>query len=464
VLAFSVHAHGRPDYWQYLGPDGRKRALAWADPATGQPGPRIELDKLPAQACPHYIIALDGVPFELVEELYRQGRFRLFFPPARVICGYPSMTDLALNELFHAGRSLGYQAKYFDRSQNRISDGNASYLSAANSPWVRKMGYRCSFWWDVLVYLAPQPVFNHEFARIADTFRRSDTNDTCAYSVGTAGLGTRHGAAAMRAYLQAIDDFCERIVFERRGRVKLTLTADHGHNLVENRLVSFDDWLRAGGYRPRGRIDDPRDVVTISYGLVTYAEFHTRDPAGVARRLAAHPDVEFACYAEADALVVLNPTGQARLTRGPRGFRYDSQKGDPLGLRPVLERLAAEGKISPDGQIDPTALFEATVDHEYPDPLDRLWGAFHELVENPPDVIANLRDGVCHGSRFFHTMIGRVASTHGSLNRRNSTTFALTMLGELPPALRSRDLLPALEKLRLANPIGGRTADAAPRP
>jgi hypothetical protein len=30
----------------------------------------------------------------------------------------------------------------------------------------------------------------------------------------------------------------------------------------------------------------------------------------------------------------------------------------------------------------------------------------------------------------------------------NSTTFALTMLGELPPALRSADLVPALEALR----------------
>jgi hypothetical protein len=69
-------------------------------------------------------------------------------------------------------------------------------------------------------------------------------------------------------------------------------------------------------------------------------------------------------------------------------------------------------------------------------------------VQHPPDLIVNLRDGACHGSRFFYTMIGRVGSTHGSLNRMNSTTFALTMLGELPPALRSEELMPALEKLR----------------
>jgi hypothetical protein len=43
-----------------------------------------------------------------------------------------------------------------------------------------------------------------------------------------------------------------------------------------------------------------------------------------------------------------------------------------------------------------------------------------------------------------------VSSTHGSLNGINSTTFVMTMLGDLPPALRSREVLPALEKLRCA--------------
>ena len=114
-----------------------------------------------------------------------------------------------------------------------------------------------------------------------------------------------------------------------------------------------------------------------------------------------------------------------------------------------VERLRLAGKVTDGGEIDSTALFDATLDHEYPDPLARIWGAFHELVEYPPDLIVNLRDGACYGSRFFHAMIGRVSSTHGSLNRRSSTTFALTTLGELPPAMRSREVLPKNEVLRL---------------
>jgi hypothetical protein len=448
VFAFDTDRDRRADFWQYQRADGRKHALAYADEESGRPGERIELDDIDASECPHFMIVLDGVPFELVNQLYHEGHFRFFYPPARVICCFPAMTDLALSELFHAGPCLAYQARYFDREANRFTDGNAVYLSGRNSPWLELMDYRCSFWWDALAYLDPQAVFNHELNGIPRTFRKIDTGEGYAYTVATAGLGTRGGRAGIREYLRTIDRLCEQIIYERRGRVQLTLTADHGHNLIENERISFRKTLEAGGYRQAKSLHKPGDVVPVSYGLVTYAAFFTDDPAGVADCLLDHEGVEFACYPCDDGVIVRDRAGEARITRGRFGFVYDSHAGDPLKLAEIVERLRIEGKVSSDGELDPGALFEATLDHDYPDPLERIWGAFRDLVEHPPDLIVNLRDGACYGSRFFHAMIGRVSSTHGSLNRASSTTFVLTTLGELPPAMRSRDVLPQLEELR----------------
>lgn len=448
VRAFDTNGDGRIDFWEYQRADGRTHALAYAADRAADPGPRIDLDAIDTSDCPHFLIALDGVPFDVVDQLYRAGSFRLFHPPARVVCPFPAMTDLALAALFHTNPCLAYQALYFDRAANRLSDSTATYLGGRNSPWARQMSYRCSFWWDTLVYLDPQPVFDHELRGMLRTFRSANGGEAYAYSVGSAGLGTRGGRAAMEAYLRSIDELCERIVYERRGRVKITLTADHGHDLVDNRLISFDSVLKAGGYRPAESLRGPRDVVTIAYGLVTYAEFHTNDPVGVADCLLGHEDVEFACYPTGDEVIVCDRTGRARITKGASGFVYNARDGDPLKLTAIVEELQRAGKVSAAGEIDEAALFDATLDHYYPDPLARLWGAFHGLVEHPPDVIVNLRDGACHGSRFFHAMLGRVASTHGSLNRVNSTTFVLTMLGDLPPVLRTGDVMPALERLR----------------
>jgi hypothetical protein len=357
------------------------------------------------------------------------------------------MTDLALADLFRCGPCLACQALYFDRAANRLSNSSAVYLHAQNSPWVRFMDYRCSFWWDVLVYLDPQPVFNHEMNGMLREFRRHEQGRACAYSVGSAGLGTRGGRPAIEQYLRAVDQLCERIVYERRGRVKITLTADHGHNLVENRLISFDQVLTEAGYHPARALRGPRDVVTISYGLVTYAELFTADPAGVVECLVRHPDVDFACYPEGDEVVVRDQRGQARIWRAAQGFIYDLTAGDPLQLAETIARLRAQGKVTDAGEIDDEAFFAATLEHDYPDALDRLWRAFHALVGHAPDLIVNLRDGACHGWRFFRDMVGKVSSTHGSLNRANSTTFVMTMLGEPPPAMRTRDVLPALQAL-----------------
>ena len=312
------------------------------------------------------------------------------------------------------------------------------------------MNYRCSFWWDAKAYLDPQSVFNHELNGMMRAFRAVDAGEACAYSVGTAGLATRGGRPGIAEYLGTIDRLCEQIVCERHGRVKITLTADHGHNLVENRRISFGKVLEAGGYRRAKSLRGSQDVVGISYGLVTYAAFFTKDPAGVANCLLRHEDVEFACYPSGNGIAVCDRTGRARITKGKSGLAYDSSEGDPLKLAAIVEGLRGDGKVSAAGEIDAAAMFQATLDHHYPDPLVRIWDAFHGLVKNPPDLVVNLRDGACYGSRFFHAMIGQVRSTHGSLSRMNSTTFVLTMLGELPPAMRSEDVLPALDELRAA--------------
>lgn len=448
VFAFDTDGDERADFWQFQRSDGRKHALAYALDNSGQPDQRIELGAIDATKCPHFVIALDGVPFELVDELYREGHFRFFHPPSRVICCFPAMTDLCLAELFHAGRCRAFQAPYFDRKANRVVSGNAGYLSASNSPWASKMDYRCSFWWDAKAYLSPQAVFEHELKGIVRTFGGIETGQGYAYTVATAGLGTRGGREAILEYLRTIDRLCEQIIFERHGRVQLTLTADHGHNLVENRRVSFKEVLKAAGYRQTRSLRGPHDVVPISYGLVTYAAFFTSDPVGVAECLAQHEDVEFACYPAGDAIIVCDRGGRARVTRREGGFAYDSSAGDPLKLAEIIEELRSAGRVSADGVIDDAALFKATVEHYYPDPLRRIWGAFHELVESPPDLIVNLCDGACYGSRFFHFMIREVTSTHGSLDGKSSTTFVLTTLGELPPAMRASEVLPALEKLR----------------
>jgi len=447
LVAYDVNDDGQPDYWQDADAAGRIVELRFDEDGDASPEKTVRLDAA-SRNVPHLVIALDGVPFDLVRELYEQGRFRLFHPPARLISCFPSMTDLAFSLVFDSERCLGCEALYFDPVRNTLSDGNAVYLNGTNAKWAEKLAYRCSFWWDANAYLNPQAVFEHEMRGISRAFRRVETGQAFGYTVATAGLGTRGGRDAVIRYLETIDRLCEQIVYRRRGQVRLTLLADHGHNLTHNRRVSLKRHLREAGFDPSKQLDDPKDVVVVEYGLVTYAALSTNDPQAVADAVLTHPGVDLVAYAQGGQIVVRNPEGLAHVAKEGDRYRYQADSGDPLQLAPVLADLAEQGRVSRHGWVDDRALFDATATHVYPDPLHRLWLAFNGLVQRTPDVLVCFRDGYAHGSKMFDFFIGGADSTHGSLNRINSTTFVMTMLGELPPALRPEDVLPALDKLQ----------------
>lgn len=136
------------------------------------------------------------------------------------------------------------------------------------------------------------------------------------------------------------------------------------------------------------------------------------------------------------------------IERRGEAYRYVREKGDPLVLERVMESMRRKGEMDAEGFADDECWFAATSMHEYPDPLRRSWEAFDGLVRYPADVIVTLKDGWYHGWSFFDMMIGKAVSTHGSLNRVNSTTFVMTMLGEVEEVQRLEEVMGMLERLR----------------
>ena len=455
IISFDIDKDGYADYWQRFDDGGRivELRFSWQN---GEPNEVVLLDKLVSQELPHFIIALDGVPYGLVEELYRQGRFRLFYPPSRVITCFPGMTNPAFWQIFGGEQPIAYESKYFDRQVNRLVGGNDAYLSGEAADWAKKLDYCCSPKLGALSYIKPDMVFRHELKEVMDVFRRPTTGTKIAYCVATAGFGTRGGREAIVKYLETIDELCAQIVYERRGRVKISLLADHGHSASGQGRVSFEELLEESGYRLTNHFEEPGDVVAVEYGLVHYAGFYTDDPEGVAAVLLMDPVTELACYpvskekttTEGLDVVVQSLNGKAVIRKAHNRYSYSAEYGDPLWLLGIIKQLRQEGKVDNDDFIDDRALLMATLNHIYPDPMRRIWMAFNGLVRKPVDLIICLKDGWVHGSGFFYAVIGKVASTHGSLNQSDSMTFAMTMLGELPPALRLEEVMPALEIFR----------------
>lgn len=442
--AYAIGPRGGLTYRQQL-QGGRIAVLLFDDDADGETDETVSLVSERAD-CPHFLVILDGVPFDVVRAMHDEGHFRLFPPPSRVVSVFPAMTDLALSRTFHAKRCVAIEALYFDREKNRMSDGNAVYLSGENAPWIPFVDYSAPQRVAVGTYLNPPSVFSQELRAMVRLFGATKADTAAAYSVGTAGLGTRGGEPAIRRYLLDIERLCERITYDRRGRVRFTITADHGQTLQRCQLANFEKSLRGAGFRCTKSLRGPNDVVIVAYGLITCAAFHTDRPEAVADVLVDHAAVDFVTYRQADSVVVRKRGQQAMIQRGSGGYRYQTIEGDPLELSPIVAGLRAAGFLNDQDEIAARPLLEATATHRYPDALHRLWTCFDGLVRKQADVIASLKPEACHGSKFFHAFVGPVASTHGGLDYMGSVTFLLSNASPLaaPPVLRSEDVLEAI--------------------
>jgi len=281
-----------------------------------------------------------------------------------------------------------------------------------------------------------------------------------AYTVGPSALGFSEGRAGHLFGLASIDRFCQMLMRRYRGRIAITLLSDHGHVLGPNQMLPLRRTLSMLGYRVAKRLRSPEDVIVPEFGLISCAGIYTLAPSRVAGDIVRADGVELAMYRDGDGVVVRSRDGRARITRGDDGYRYAPSFGDPLELQPIIARLEADGHVSAGGCIDDAALFAATTDHRYPDPLDRCWRAFHGLMTYPPDVLISLQPDWHWGSPFIDQHFD-VEGIHGCLNRVGTLGFVMSTEGDLPPALRMRDVAAALAQIGVTEPAQRRAAAEA---
>jgi hypothetical protein len=434
---------GHPDFFLFADAQGRVNRLGYDAAGQGRADTVVDLDAIPFSRCRHLVIILDGFGYEVVKKYYDEGGLRMFYPPSRVIAPYPTLTDTSLEDVFGYLPCAGYEAAYFDKRQNRLDGGTGRYMSGASMPYDRLLQYRAALLWDGISYMQPWFVFDRELNHAAARFNENRTQEFIAYFVSSAAVSTLEGAEGQRRCLASVEELIDQVLWQTHGMVKITLLADHGHSYMPSRLIPFDEYLKQKGWRTGESLTADRDVVWVRFGLLTYAAFSTRQPAALAADLSGCAGVDLASYAEGDAVVVLSADGgKATVRRKGERYAYQIAAGDPLKLKNALAVLTPDAE----GYYDANEMFRATADAVYPAALERIWRAHFGLVENPADVLCSLKDGYYSGAGGFSGMI-QVASTHGSLNRRNSTTFVMSTAGSLPPLMRSAEVRVLLGEL-----------------
>lgn len=486
VAGYDTNADGRIDYLQMFDDCGRKRYLAFDHDHDGGFDCCVDLDRLQGNAAAGtggpagvagvagvggngktLLVMLDGISFSLVEQLYAEGRFRLFHPPGRLIGGFPTVTDTIFADFFETPRPFGYEAAYYDYQAGRKQGGTMFYLQGKNDlVWPQRVLFRQSHLNDGFVYVLDGWIAGRELDKsiaAAEKWLDDDRAPSLAaiYIVNTDAIGHGKGHEALKAHLRLIDTAIEKLVFKSSGRLKVVVMADHGLNQADMQRLELDDALEAAGFNITDRIRKENDLFIATFGLVSHVAIYTPKPCEAARAAAALKGVELAIYQankstfpvddnpfspvfvvdgrgahavieRREAADAVTPDGvDAAAGSGGRRphdgmqYRYRKISGDPLLLLPLVDHMRESGRMDDEGWASARAWLDATWDHRWPDAVPRISHAFEGNVRRPSDVLLSLAPNYYYGQTGFD-IFASLRGTHGSLHQDATYSFVLT--------------------------------------
>ncbi len=445
---YDVDRDGRSDFGLHRDGQGRVASIAYDDDEDGNADRVYRLADDANGAVPHVIILLDSVPFDLMKERWDRGDFCWFDPPVKVIAPFPSLTELCYTRVLRAPALAGMTDEYYDVRSKEIHRGFRDRARGTRQPWERRLTYSANFFEASLTYLDPRAWLPIEMERMRRAVDASPDRVTFVYAVTASGMACKFGRAGIEETLDAAKQLCLQLLYERHGAIKISMMADHGHNLAPSQSAqrAMEKAISESGFTVAKKLSHDRDVLFELAALVTYVGLRTVHPAEVAASVTRAKEVELAAYLRGNSVIVRDAQGSAAIDFRDGSFRYKVIDKDVLGYQPIIATL----KPRADGFITDTDWFQATVDHQYPDGPRRLWDAFHGMVKSPPDVMVTLKDGCYAGKASLERFI-TMKSTHGSLNQKNSATFLMTMTRRTCAAtntggaLRSSDVLEKIE-------------------
>ena len=372
------------------------------------------------------VLALDGIPYDLFAELQARQLFAGFRPVARMVAPFPSLSDVSFAAIGGQPPPQGYQVMRFDAESNRVVGNTLMSLSTRAHNNLPSDSSNHSSWHRMAGYMASYHVAIRDLNRIGEEVLDSRKATFVAYlETSDAILHTEGREGAIR-FLQQLDLFLtdlQQQVHARTGRELLVdIVSDHGSTQIKGRNVAIDEQLRSCRLQRSKALAGPDDVAYSFAGIIGFVAI-TAQPArveSVARCLSATDGVELVAIQRGDRVAVLSSGGgEAEIFPTPgaaeESYSYRNVSGDPLQL--------LEAGATPTTRVfAEQALFRRSLDARYPDPLRRLWRAFHGAVQEPSPVLLSLADGRDAGYRTVRALAqlrGR-SGTHGSLTRAAS--------------------------------------------
>ena len=165
---------------------------------------------------------------------------------------------------------------------------------AAETAWQRCLHYNADYMREGLGFVNTRKTFSRELESIKQTLDQSPDRVTLVYVVSSAAMVCRYGRQGVDDCLREVERLCLQLLWERQGALKISILADHGHNLMPSQFVSIKNILNEAGFTVRDKIQSDTDIVIDTEGLGHLCG-HTYATTGGGCRRAAAEAADAAC-------------------------------------------------------------------------------------------------------------------------------------------------------------------------
>jgi hypothetical protein len=411
---------------------------------------------LPAQAMPErLVVALDGIAYRDMVALQAGVPHTNFlgwtsvrraftaeegyFPVSRMISTFPSASDVAWTDIFGDRPLPGYQRTYFSKAANEEIALNGVTTTVEHE---MQMHYQLqNGFFRALGYMYPVHTYRLEIFNALREFRQAPPGIRDFYIYLRATDDAQHLDRDIFALLCDLDRKLQKLRAEYRAEtghdLEILILSDHGHNHAgRGKRVEVEAFLENHGYRVAKTIESARDVILPTVGIENWVEIHNSPEVTV-------PLVEQLCHLEGAEIIAANLPGQTNrfLVMNTNGesayldwrpeadaFRYDAERGDPLGYLPVVAALRQQHKLSADNFATADDWMTATMRHHYPLAPERIVRGLVRNTLNPATIIISLDNRYVHD--YWATELGSrlvtCRSTHGGLDAACSAGIVLS--------------------------------------
>lgn len=397
------------------------------------------------------LIALDGIGYDTLTEMYSGGYFRNFQRPIQMIATFPSISDPNWAQLINAPIEEGYTKAHFNpnyKDKNGVGQEVGSVLKHLTAPpaYEKKFDYKAD---DFIEHVAGVALMRESAEYRIDDLQKSllekskPKHLSTAFIFSTDLLSHTEGKQSIIRYLKKLDKKLLNLRSEYLKKFNRTLdfiiVSDHGNFFTKPKHIDFKKTLEKNNWFWKPSLNKTNEYAFVAPEIISFGAFYTLP--GSEQKFA----LDISKVAGVHTALALEKENVIRVYN--KGVNITEIEIDPK--KETVSYKVIQGhdpfeqiQLFKNKKMTWDEYFEKTLKTDYPNALVNAWEGFYKNARMPASVLVSAELGYVFTNLALEilTALSGINSTHGSFHKKETCGVFMSTIDYNRDSIRPKDL------------------------